>query len=118
MKYCSKCGKELFDEAVVCPGSGCAVGGNSPAQFNNKNTTIQSESPTLANCSIAFAILMPIVGLILGIIGTIKYTDETLKKKSIKAIIASILIWAGLFLFLMSTGVFTDDSYYYLFTFM
>ena len=25
MKYCSKCGRELFDEAVVCPGCGCAI---------------------------------------------------------------------------------------------
>ena len=23
MKYCTKCGKELFDEAVICPGCGC-----------------------------------------------------------------------------------------------
>ena len=23
MKHCAKCGKELFDEAVVCPGCGC-----------------------------------------------------------------------------------------------
>ncbi len=23
MKYCAKCGKELFDEAVICPGCGC-----------------------------------------------------------------------------------------------
>ena len=25
MKYCSKCGKELLDEAVICVGCGCAV---------------------------------------------------------------------------------------------
>lgn len=25
MKFCQHCGKELFDEAVVCPGCGCAV---------------------------------------------------------------------------------------------
>lgn len=25
MKYCSKCGKELVDEAIVCPNCGCAV---------------------------------------------------------------------------------------------
>lgn len=27
MKFCSKCGKELFDEAVICTGCGCAVEG-------------------------------------------------------------------------------------------
>lgn len=26
MKFCSKCGKEIMDETVVCPGCGCAVG--------------------------------------------------------------------------------------------
>ena len=25
MKFCSKCGKELVDEAVVCTGCGCAI---------------------------------------------------------------------------------------------
>ena len=25
MKYCSKCGKELMDEAVICPGCGCFI---------------------------------------------------------------------------------------------
>lgn len=27
MKYCTHCGKELMDEAVICTGCGCAVGG-------------------------------------------------------------------------------------------
>ena len=26
MKFCSKCGKELMDETVICPGCGCATG--------------------------------------------------------------------------------------------
>lgn len=25
MKYCSKCGKEIMDEAVICPNCGCAT---------------------------------------------------------------------------------------------
>lgn len=32
MKFCQKCGKEIADEAVICPGCGCALpkkkGGN------------------------------------------------------------------------------------------
>ena len=27
MKFCSKCGKEILEEAVICPGCGCAVEG-------------------------------------------------------------------------------------------
>lgn len=29
MKYCSHCGKELLDEAVVCPSCGCKVASSS-----------------------------------------------------------------------------------------
>lgn len=36
MKFCSKCGKELMDEAVVCTGCGCATGTTAPRQ-----TTVQ-----------------------------------------------------------------------------
>ncbi|WP_368248904.1 zinc-ribbon domain-containing protein, partial [Intestinimonas butyriciproducens] len=28
MKYCSKCGNELLDEAVICPKCGCPVEGS------------------------------------------------------------------------------------------
>lgn len=28
MKFCQKCGKELLDEAVMCPNCGCAVSDN------------------------------------------------------------------------------------------
>ena len=27
MKYCSHCGNQLADEAVICPQCGCAAGG-------------------------------------------------------------------------------------------
>lgn len=53
MKYCSKCGKELFDEAVICPGCGCKT--DVPQQ------QIDSSSPGFA--FLGFNI--PIVGLIL-----------------------------------------------------
>ena len=33
MKYCPKCGKELFDEAVICVGCGCPV---KPQKFNQE----------------------------------------------------------------------------------
>ena len=25
MKFCTKCGKEIMDEAIICPNCGCAV---------------------------------------------------------------------------------------------
>ena len=31
MKFCSKCGKEILDEAVICPHCGCATAQQNPA---------------------------------------------------------------------------------------
>jgi len=54
MKYCSQCGKELVDEAVVCPNCGCAV----QAPVNP-----QEDKPSTGLNILAF--LFPLVGLIL-----------------------------------------------------
>ncbi len=36
MKYCTHCGKELLDEAVVCVGCGCSVSGQNTKTTNNQ----------------------------------------------------------------------------------
>lgn len=46
MKYCSKCGKELFDEAVVCVNCGCAV-----ETIRNKNIKVE---PSMTNSHIKY----------------------------------------------------------------
>lgn len=35
MKYCTHCGKELLDEAVICVGCGCAVSGQNNQTASN-----------------------------------------------------------------------------------
>ena len=57
MKYCSQCGKELVDEAVVCPNCGCAV----QAPVNP-----QEDKPSAGLNILAF--LFPLVGLILFLV--------------------------------------------------
>ena len=68
MKYCSKCGKEIMDKAVICPGCGCAqennVPGNSVPQIKEALSDIQKEVWNNSGWSLlGFFIL--IVGLIL-----------------------------------------------------
>lgn len=100
--FCQKCGKGIEDSAVVCPNCGCPVNGAAPASVGNTNPAVQpqpyateeGEKPGLSTCAIAFAILMPIVGLILGIIGTVKYKETKLKNRCIIAIPLSIVVWA------------------------
>ena len=61
MKFCSKCGHELVDEAVVCVNCGCSVA--------DPTTPTAPAAPAVADApNIGFAILgffIPLVGLIL-----------------------------------------------------
>ena len=80
MKYCSKCGKEIMDEAIVCPGCGCS-------QRAGNGVTTQDSS------SFGWALLgfcVPVVGLILYLI----WKDNTpLKAKSAgKGALVSVIL--------------------------
>lgn len=92
--FCSKCGNEIDNEALICPKCGCATANMVNMNAQKAAAAQTEETSTLATCAIVFAILMPIVGLILGIIGTVKYKNEAYKKKSISAIVLSIALWA------------------------
>lgn len=64
--YCSKCGKEIHDEAVVCPNCGCSTGGKirlpeSPASEDYVRGAL-----------VAVSMLFPIVGVIMGIVNLCK----------------------------------------------
>lgn len=39
MKYCEKCGSELFDEAVICPKCGCQAGNKTTTNSSSKIQT-------------------------------------------------------------------------------
>lgn len=97
--YCTKCGNEINDNAVICPNCGCSteIKNEVTAISENPTTTTNvlenEEKSTLATCALAFAFLMPIVGLICGIVGIVKYQSKELKKRCIIAIPVSIVVW-------------------------
>lgn len=101
MKYCSKCGKELMDEAVICVGCGCPV--NSTPSVNTQKTQ-PAETSGMVTGAIICAFLLPIVGLILGIIGVSKYSDPQLKQKSKGAIFLSLGMWVIYFFIFLVMG--------------
>ena len=68
MKYCTKCGKELLDEAVICTGCGCAT-----TDFPQKTET-EADAPNMGFAVLGFFI--PLVGLILYLV----WKDKTPKK--------------------------------------
>ena len=64
MKYCTKCGKQLFDEAVICPGCGCPTG-TVPAQQSTNNMLVKLSERLKINgiIWIAVAVLQILIGI-------------------------------------------------------
>lgn len=56
MKFCSHCGKEIMDEAVVCPHCGCEVG------------PVNNELDVPSTGLNVLSLLIPLVGLILYLV--------------------------------------------------
>lgn len=92
MKYCTHCGKEIADEAVVCTGCGCACASQS------QNQAISNEDAQTGLLVLSFFI--PLVGFILAALNW--NTKPVAAKKYFKiAVIAIVLsvvigaIWGG-----------------------
>lgn len=66
MKFCSHCGKQLFDEAVICPGCGCSAAAPIvTAQPTTKNllTKLSERIKTNGIIWIVIAAIQIIIGL-------------------------------------------------------
>ena len=84
MKYCIHCGKQVLDDAIICPGCGCSVqygnngnngNTNSGSAQNNNNAQQQQYVPPYADTysglsigGLILAFFQPLIGLILSII--------------------------------------------------
>lgn len=81
MKYCVHCGKQVLDDAIICPGCGCSVqygnnnGNNTQNGSAQNNNAPQNHVPpnvdTYSGLSVGGLILAffePLIGLILSII--------------------------------------------------
>ncbi len=64
MKYCTKCGTQLVDEAIVCTGCGCSVATiTSPNTAMSPTVTRQAESGTTTAAKVFMVIGTIIMGL-------------------------------------------------------
>ena len=81
--FCSKCGKEINDEALICPACGCATMNFHTAQAAQPQQNVYSsnylpihefavQAANIRNLGIAAAILMFGIGIIFSIIIFIK----------------------------------------------
>lgn len=91
MKFCSKCGHQLVDEAVVCVNCGCAIEG-APARspsFGNEDTV------SIGLC--VLAAFIPLFGIIYW---PVKHKETPKKARAVG--ITAIVAWAvGFFLNLL-----------------
>lgn len=105
--YCNKCGKQIADEAVVCPGCGCAVEKNVQAQ-----PTVVAV-PKKAKTAFVFGILSLLLLAPLGIPAIIlavqskAETGGVMCSKAKSGFVCGIigLCWWGLSLLLWLGGV-------------
>ena len=69
MKYCTKCGKELFDEAVICPGCGCAVEApeaKNTEQVKSGQKNVNGKKSRLKIALIIAASVVLLIGIVTG----------------------------------------------------
>ena len=64
MKYCTRCGKELFDEAILCVGCGCAVDRQSVQMANNMQVDGAQLLNTLAQRLNTNGIIWLVIGIL------------------------------------------------------
>ena len=91
--YCAKCGKEIMDEAVICPGCGCPVAGKSIQQAG-------AEEDVANGILNIVGFLLPIVGLILFcvMIGKTPNKAKQIGIFSLVGFLINAVVWPLLFM--------------------
>ena len=105
MKYCARCGSEMFDEAAICTKCGCPVDGvRSPYNHSASNSW-----NGLAIAGFVLSFFSTIIGLILSIIAykQVKETGEKGKELALAGIIiSSVAIVIAIIIFILYFSLF------------
>lgn len=93
MKYCTHCGEELLDEAVICVGCGCAVDGNKPISDYEKTKLLQALSQKVNTNGIIWLVIgiLQILGgifinwflLVVGVLNIISSVNDMKYSKDV-----------------------------------
>jgi hypothetical protein len=84
MKFCSKCGKEIMDEAVFCPHCGCAVAQERKIDADDAPSTLFT----------VLGVFLPLVGFIIWL--CLKDTSPQKAKSAGKGAIIGVCVNIGL----------------------
>lgn len=106
MKYCSKCGKELMDETVFCPGCGCK------AKEENFQNPVVSPANAINEKSNKKKLLLIIPAAVLGVVAILAFMilrPHNLKMDDFK----DNGYIGALFSYGIPTDAFDDGTFYY-----
>lgn len=96
---CPNCGLQLHEQAVICPRCGYQPRANGGFYQGGYPQYQPTESNGIAIAALICAFLIPLVGLILGIVGLNKYKGGTYRKMCIWAIVLAPIVWLVNFVF-------------------
>ncbi len=109
--FCKNCGKEINDQAVVCPYCGVQVGTMTPAETPKTNV--------LAIVGFILAFFFPIAGLVCSIIGKNKVAECDGNGKGLAtagiviSIVEMVLALIIVIVVFAAAGAAVDNMYYY-----
>lgn len=89
--YCSRCGKQIADEAVVCIGCGCPVQPVKPVSTFTMTTGDDKWTSGAMTGLVIGSIFVPLLGIILGVIYLSNSSTSPERKKQAM----TLLIVAG-----------------------
>ena len=90
--YCTVCGKEISDDAVICTGCGCAVESKNASVESNKSQPKKAQtSLILGILGIVFAWIFALVGHITSIIGIVIGIKEYKENEKMAGLVLSII---------------------------
>ena len=114
MKYCAHCGKEIMDEAVICPNCGCST-------ENLKTETNKTAGNALGWVAIFVGFFIPLVAWICGGIGLSKAIKANNQKGKtlnlIGLIVGSAVFILTIIIAIIFFSVFMNYFYYYGYTY-
>lgn len=112
MKYCSKCGNEVLDEAVVCPKCGCSVDYEKVSTYSQSS---RSQTNGFAIAGFVCSFFIPLLGWIFGGIGLskAKKTDGKGKGFSTAAIAIATVVFLIYFIYFIIMKINHRVYYFY-----
>lgn len=107
MKYCSRCGKELVDDAIICTNCGSACDPAMNAAFGN-NVPKDTDEISVGLCVLAF--FFPIFGIIYWPVRH-RYTPKRARAIGITAIVSYAINFISIILMYAYAGATSFMNY-------